>query len=344
MEKLAQIPEGFLKNRQIFNSPPKELLLRLVSLCLGAILWYLVVGEDQVDMNVVVPIEILNLPSDLVISNPFKKDIEVSVHGPRSMIQDLRNRNITRPVNLSDAKPGSVVIRNDGNSIPFPKGITVMRLQPTNTTIVLDRLAKKDFPINPVTEGKVSAGYWLKKITLEPNHLTISGPKTVLNSVLVLKTYAINLDGLDQPTTLQLPLNLNPDFLNLIGETVVSANIEVEEAVQTKTVHGIPVNIREAGISVRSAPNAVSVEASIPENLIRDTPELAMLFRASASARDVDLPKKIPVNVTGINVPGHTPIKILVIRPTHVRITPLSGSPTPPAPSSQAMQTDSRKE
>ncbi len=333
MEKLAQLPKGFLKNRRIFKDPPKELLLRLVSLCLGAILWYFIVGEDQVDINVVIPIEVLNLPSDLVISNPFKKDIEVSVRGPRSMIQDLRNRNITRPVNLSDAKHGRVVIKNDGDSIPFPKGITVLRLQPTNTTIVLDRLIKKDFSINPVTEGKVTAGYMLKKITLEPNHLTVSGPETVLNTVLALKTYVINLDGLNQSTSLQLHLALNPEFLNLIGETVVSANIEVEEAVQTKTVHGIPVNVREAGISVKTDPEAVTVEASIPENLIRDTPELAMLFRASASAKDVSLPRKIPVNVTGINVPGHTPIKILAIRPTHVRITPLSGSPTPSNPS-----------
>ena len=108
-----------MKGFRLFKNKPKNWLLKLISLTLATMLWYFVVGEDQVDMNIQVPIEILNLPRNLTISNQqYKKEIEVAVRGPRSMIQELRNRNITRPVDLSSAQPGTIVIKNDENSIP----------------------------------------------------------------------------------------------------------------------------------------------------------------------------------------------------------------------------------
>ena len=173
---------------RLFKNKPKNWILKAISLVLAVMLWYFVVGEDQVDINIKIPIEILNLPSDLTISNQFKRDIEVSVRGPRSIIQELRTRNISRPVDLSSAQTGTIVIKNDDESIPFPRGITVQRLQPTNITLLIDQLIQKNFPINPVTEGELSVGYELQKIYLDPNKLVISGPKAVLK-----KPDAINI-------------------------------------------------------------------------------------------------------------------------------------------------------
>jgi len=301
----------------------KNWLLKAISLCLAIFMWYFVVGEDQVDMKVLVPIEMLNLPSELTVSNQYKKEIEVSVRGPRSMIQELRHLNITRPVDLSDAKPGTIVINNDASSIPFPRGIEVQRLQPTNITLLLDQLVQKDFPITPVTEGDLSPGYVLGKIYLIPDHLVISGPKTVLDQETELKTYLINLDGLDRTTTLQVHLNLQPDFFDLIGETVVTAKLEVHDKMKKRTIRHVPINLRETGIPVIIQPDLITITAKIPENLIRDTPELSMLLRATVSAKNISAPLRLPVIAKGVNVPGHDPIQILSIKPNEVLVSPI---------------------
>lgn len=319
MEKLVQRNTTFL-NRCFCWVSPKECALKILSLFLAIFLWYFVVGEDQVDITLTVPIEVLNLPADLVISNHYKKDIEVSVRGPRSMIQELRQQNITRPVDLSNAKPGTMVIKNEADSIPFPIGINVLRLQPANITLLVDTLVRKDLPIHPVIEGEPAAGYELGSIKLRPEKLTVSGPKNILESQLALKTYVINLDGLDHSTTVQVQLNLSPEILSLIGETVVSVDITVKERMLTKTVRGIPVNVRDAGIPVVAVPGTVTVEAEIPENLIRDTPELAMLFRASAPAKDIKSSRQVPVAVSGVNVPNHVPIKVLSVKPEKISL------------------------
>jgi len=317
MEKLAQFNKKLLNDLRA-QIRLKDCILKVLSLCLGVFLWYFVVGEDQVDINISVPIEVLNLPADLVISNQYKTYIEVSIRGPRSIIQDLRQQNISRPLDLSKAVPGSMSIQNQADSISFPNGISVLRLQPSNTTLLIDKLVQKDLPIHPVIEGKPLAGFELQDIKLQPEKLPVSGPKNILGSQLALKTYVINLDGLAHSTTLQVQLNLNPEMLNLIGETVVSVEIAVKEKMLRKTVRGIPVNVRDADMPVKTVPGTVAVEAEIPENLIRDTPELTMLFRASVSAKNIQLPRQVEVNVSGVTVPNHSEVKVIAINPEKV--------------------------
>ena len=58
---------------------PKDWVLRIISLGLAIVLWYFVGGEDIVNKNVLVRVEVINLPRDLVISNQFKKETGYSV-------------------------------------------------------------------------------------------------------------------------------------------------------------------------------------------------------------------------------------------------------------------------
>lgn len=315
-----------MKQSQFPFSLTKHWTLKLLALVIGAALWYFVVGEDQIDITINVPIEVHNLPPNLVIANQFKKDIEVSIRGPRRMVQEVRRQNISRPVDLSQVEAGAIVITNDDKSIPFPQGIKVQRLQPTNITLLVDQLVEKQFPITAVTEGIPNVGYALAGVTLDPPNLTVTGPNSVLEQQSLLKTFVINLDGLDKSTTLQVQLDLDDSMLNLIGETVVTVKINVNEVILKKTVRGIPVNVRGANHPMKTAPTMVTVEAAIPENLIRETPELAMLFRAFVNA-DTKPNKEglVPVAVNGISVPGHSPVKVINVKPEKVRLIPVNG-------------------
>ena len=58
---------------------PNNWGLKLLSLLFAIFLWYFVVGEDKVDIKVFIPIEIVNLPRDLVISNEYKKQLDVTI-------------------------------------------------------------------------------------------------------------------------------------------------------------------------------------------------------------------------------------------------------------------------
>ena len=300
----------------------KHWVLKLLSLIIGASLWFSVVGEDRVDMTVTIPLELRNLPANLVIANQYRKDIEVVLSGSRRLIQEMRQQNISRPIDLGKAEPGTMVIKNDAESITLPHGITVQRVQPANITLLVDRLTRKDFPITPITKGKPAAGFILESLTFTPRQISVTGPQTILEKEESLKTAVINLEGVDSSSTFQVHLDLNEALLKLIGETVIEAKLTLKEIMVRKTVRAIPINSKEAGTAVRFSPSTVTVEAEIPEQIVRMTSELAMLFRASVNASADKADQEVQILVNGVNLPGHAPIVILKITPDKVRILP----------------------
>lgn len=311
-----------MQKKPDFSLFSKHWLLKLLSLIIGASLWFFVVGEDRVDLTVTIPLELRNLPSNLVIANQYRKDIEVVISGPRRLIQEMRQQNISRPVDLGKVEPGPVVVNNDAESIALPRGITVQRVQPANITLLVDRLTRKDFTITPVTKGKPAAGFTLESLTLKPPQITLTGPQAVLEQAFALKTAVIDIEGVDSSSTFQVHLDLNEALLRLIGETVIEVNVALKDTMVRKIVRGIPINSKTAGAPMKFSPSTVTVEAEIPERIVRTTSELTTLFQASVNAAADKADQEAQIMVHGVNLPGHSPIVILKITPDKARILP----------------------
>ncbi|WP_457577611.1 CdaR family protein [Desulfomarina sp.] len=295
----------------------KEWILKIVSLCLAVILWYYVGGENRVDKNVMIPIEIINLPRDLVISNQFKKEIEVTVSGPRALILDMTNKAITRQIDLSAATPGTMVIENSNQHIPVPRGITVQRVQPSSIILSLDKLIQKRFPVTAKTVGRPASGYVLKGLHTEPDVISITGPQTVLSRIDELYTNAINLDGLKHSTQMQIPLELDPTIVDLIGETSVTADIKIGLETVTKTVTGMKVHVLANGKAKKVVPEVVKVTANIPRLLLKKKVNLRKLFMVTAIQQQDTENLKVEV----IPRPDvEYPVEIVSIIPSTVRL------------------------
>ena len=293
----------------------KDWMLKFISLGLAVVLWYFVGGEDRVDKNVMVPIEIINLPRDLVISNQFKKEIEVTVSGPRSLILEMANKAITRQVDLSAATPGTMVIENDNDHIPVLRGITVQRVTPSSIILSLDKLIQKQYPVSARTIGKVAEGYYVKMLKTDPDIITITGPLTTLSQFDELFTKAINLSGVKQSAQLQVPLELDPAVVELIGETSVTADLTVALETVTKTIEEMSVDLDVAGEKQTFKPATVKVAANIPKMLLGKYRSMTDLFSVTAlKVDDSDLYQVKVIPKTNIEYP----IEILSIIPTHV--------------------------
>ncbi len=297
--------------------PPKDWLLRFISLGLATVLWYFVGGEDIVNKNVMVPVEVINLPSDLVISNQFKKEIEVSVSGPRSLVLDMGNRAISRQVDLEDATPGTMVIKNNNDSISVPRGIKVQRIKPDTIILSLDKLVQKRMVVTPVTNGVIASDYILKGIRMEPESISITGPETVLKHFEVLRTKVIKLDGLKASAQIQVPLDLDSVIVELIGETTVTAHLDISVETVQKKIANLPVEVMKDGELQRVTPATVSLTVAVPKTILRQNVALHSLFTVTAEANGKDqqmLVKVIPTRKFA------DPIRILQIDPMKVTL------------------------
>jgi len=260
----------------------KDWILKVISLVLAVILWSFVGGEDRVDKNVMIPLEIINLPRDLVISNQFKKEIEVSVSGPRSLIMEMSRRAEPRQVDLSSATPGTMVIENDAKKVPVPRGITVQRVQPSSIILSLDKLIQKQFPVTAKKVGRVAKGYYVKSLKTDPDVITITGPQTTLSQFDELFTKVINLDGVKESSQLQVPLELDSAIVELIGETSVTADLVVRLKTKTKTFESLKVDVELDGKKRKVFPDSVRVTANIPQLLLNKKTDPKSLFSITA--------------------------------------------------------------
>jgi len=322
LQKIIRIRDKLLDSRNWQRLLSRSWFLKGLSLCLAVMLWYFVGSDDTVDKNVMIPIEIINLPRDLVISNQFKKEIEVTVSGPRSLILEMTNRAVTRQVDLSSATPGTMVISNANNSIPVPRGITVLRVQPSSVILSLDKLIQKHFPIKAVASGRVASGYVLKKMKMDPEVITITGPQTILFQIDELQTQNINLEGLSESQQRQVPLKLSTEIVELIGETSVTASLQVvPEAVERK-VHDIPVVAILDGVQQQVNPAEVTVTANIPKVLIKEKTDLKKLFTVTTTDVLGDGKMKVVI-IPREDVKEQ--IEILAVEPDYVEIVKEKG-------------------
>ena len=227
MEKLVKQIIRRLPTPNLLNWP-NNWGLKLISFIFAILLWYFVVGEDKIDTTVYIPVEIVNLPREMIISNKFKKQLEAQISGPRGLINSLNRQRITRTINLAKATPGNLIIRNEPEAIQFPRGVTVSRIQPPHITLFIDELIEKDLPVQIRTTGTPASGYELTGIVLEPPLIKISGPKAIVGREKLLFTKPIDISGLKEPTTIQIPLELKPALLELMGETVLTANVVIQ--------------------------------------------------------------------------------------------------------------------
>jgi YbbR domain-containing protein len=315
MEKLVQQIIGQTPGN--FLNWPNNWVLKLVSLLFAVLLWYFVVGEDKVDTTIYVPVEIVNLPRELVIANQFRRQIEVTISGPRGLISGINRQHISRTINLSKATPGTMVVRNDPETMPFPRGITVLRLQPTHVTLLIDRLVEKDLPIQAKTEGEPAEGYELAEILFEPPFIRLAGPQGILEPTKTLHSKVIDLSGLKAPVTAQVTLDLKPEILELIGETVVTAHVVVQEKSTEKTLSGIPVRLLNPLLQKRLTemrPKSVEVRFLLPRS--KAAADLAAQITAQVRAEDLPAGShRLPVEILA---PEH--VTVLEVTPKNVTV------------------------
>ena len=296
---------------------PKDWVLRFISLGLAIVLWTFVGGEDIVNKSVMVPVEVINLPRDLVISNQFKKEIEVSVSGPRSLVLDMEKGSITRQIDLEKATPGTMVLENSNDVIAVPRGVKVLRIQPKSVILSLDKLIQRQFPVNPVTSGELAADYILKDIRMEPDSISITGPQTVLEKFEVLRTKVIDIQGLKKSTEIQVPLELDPVFVDLIGATTITASLDIAVKTVQKTISGFAVSVRKDGVLQRVTPATIAITAKLPQTLIRKKVDLHSLFVVSAEDPQENGQMKVKVVQTKIFT---EPVQVIKVEPSIVTL------------------------
>ena len=120
--------------RQLFLN---NVTLKVISLVLAFLLWMQIAGQQTVQRTVAVPLEFINVPAELVITNDYPREVNVLISKPASVQMD--ERRLAAVVDLRGYAPGSEVVPLTETSIRnLPSGVKIESIEQRRIRLQLE--------------------------------------------------------------------------------------------------------------------------------------------------------------------------------------------------------------
>nr|NIS39979.1 YbbR-like domain-containing protein [Desulfuromonadales bacterium] len=181
-------------------------LLKVLSLIFAAVLWFFVMGEQRVERSYSFPLELKNVPENLSVANEVPGQIDVRISGPRTLLINLDEKQVSIPVNLEGLDAGITTFRRLEERLNIPSGLKVTRVSPSYVEIHLDRIRRQQLPVKVDLVGMPAAGYVVESVRTEPAVVTVEGAERDLRSLESVYTEPLSLEGAEEDLKQVLPL------------------------------------------------------------------------------------------------------------------------------------------
>ncbi len=155
-----------------------------LSFILAFALWAWVTNERDPEQSYnasQVPVSAVGVPETLEIVGSVSA-VDVTLQGPRSVIQTIDAASLTAEVDLSSVDGPGFYERDV--QIIAPDGIRKVSSNPSRITIELDTVISKSFDVEALQPADIARSLSITKTTVEPNSVVVSGAERNLTQVV----------------------------------------------------------------------------------------------------------------------------------------------------------------
>jgi len=201
--------------------------LKLMSLVFALMLWFFIMGERRLEVNYRVPLELQNLPRELMVANEIPSMVDVRISGPRTLLMKVSPNDISITVDLTGLSPGLTSFRRLEERLNLPSGLRVTRLSPSFIDLRLERVQQKTVPIIIALSGEPMSGFVVANVRANPDHVAIEGAEGELKNVTEVSTDDVDLTGVNSSFSLIVPLQHRGSFSWFKDERTTEIQVEI---------------------------------------------------------------------------------------------------------------------
>ncbi len=273
----------------------RPLTLKVFSLLLACGLWLLVnTGERDTERDLLVLLELRNLPLRLVVTSSHVDSVNLRVVGPRTLLGRIRTKKVA--IDLSGVRPGLSSFEITPEMFYLPRGIRVVRISPAKIDLGIDPIIRKNLLVQANLVGKLAFGFSLASTGVSPETIEVSGPAPRIEKIEALLTEPIDISFLTQPITKEVSLQTPEDMVTYATDRV-NVRLSVREVVIERVLHQVKIQVRNSSEDYVLTPHGVEVTVRgsqrVIEELVLDDGEV-FVDAAGAEAGD---PHILPVHV-----------------------------------------------
>ena len=209
--------------------------------------WAWVQGEQVVEASVRARI-LWNWPSELALVEDVPETLLVTVSGSQVFVRNVRQSDLRIAVDMSDTQPGVTWVDFRERAITnLPQNVRVSGLSPSTVEVELDNKTTRRVPVVAELTGEPATGYRLVASTVEPDHVELEGPKSLLAGIKEAHTEFIDIAGKKEDLTEEVGLALTTRRIRRIDEKPFVVEVDLEPVTTVKTFDGVPIVVRDKG-------------------------------------------------------------------------------------------------
>lgn len=299
--------------------------LKLVSLGLATLLWFVIAGEKTSEMGVSAPLELQNFPKDLEVTGEPVDNVEVRLRASPGIIQRIGPGDVSAQVDLAGLQEGEHIVHLTDKSIRMPFGVKVVKITPSILTLNLERTLQRVVPVRPRLVGRPAAGFEVGDVRADPAEVRIAGPRSRVQEVESAFTEPLSIEGAQAGVSDVVNMGLDDPLLRVLGSPRVRATVRIREVEGERTLDAVSVEVRGGDASVRPASVRVVVAgpASLLRTLVPDDVHASVDVAAAAAGATLTPTVDLP--------PGHAGLRVKEISPQTVTVRALRPARSAPA-------------
>lgn len=260
---------------KVWRNRANRMLAMIVSLLLAFFLWLALAGQDTSTMEFTVPLELIDLPSDLAIKTEVPGSVTIQVSANTAQGRFLSDRKLSFQLDVSSAQEGDNTFKISEDTLNLPRGVQIRKISPSAIEFEAVVLADKLVPLKMTTTGGVAPAFKVKSLAVEPSQASIRGPKELIQSISDISIAPVSIDGLTQNKIVEVGVAagaLPPGVT--INPTEFRAAVIVEPITEVKNFTAIPIEIDRrnggtAGVPLIVSPKTVDVSIAWPISRIK---------------------------------------------------------------------------
>ncbi|QHJ69610.1 YbbR-like domain-containing protein [Planococcus halotolerans] len=256
--------------------------LRITALLLALLMFVSVKAEEENSNSAAsntmteviedVPLEVYYDDTSLMVSG-VPATVDVHITGPNSMVQTTQQiKDFTVFVDLRNLQLGEHRVRVQTENISEQLGV---RIDPTFLNVQIEERVSQEFKIDAeLNERLIAEGFVLKSISADPDTVTVSGPKSVIDSISFVKATVTEEPGLNSSVTREARVRVLANDLTKLDNVSIEPEVVEVEAVIEEYSKEVPISLSQTGtaregISVEEIETEVdTVKISGPQNIV----------------------------------------------------------------------------
>lgn len=241
--------------------PLRNAGLKIVSVFLALLLWFVVGSEQPAERGLRVPLELRNLPPGIEVLELPVESVDARVRGASGALSRLSPGDLVATIDLQSARPGLRLFPITPEQVRVPFGVEVAQVIPTTLALRFETSASRTLPVAPSVIGDVAPGYVISRVTSDPAAVDVVGPLSLINGMSEVLTEPVSVDGAIAPVRQVVTVGAASPNVRLKAAQRATVVVTIVPAAAERTIGRVPVRLRNVspGLTARVLPPVVSI-------------------------------------------------------------------------------------